>query len=416
MTRQVTSLDMFEMFALAIGRNPHFGRRAGRGAPAPSPACGGGLGRGLFASICALDPRKDPLASESAGAEMRGSSPEAPSPTLPRKREREQARCAVWLKLMPAVFALTAGLLIYGATCAHALDTVRLGKAVPNSFAFAAAEVGIDAKIFEGEGLEVTVSSFRGDAQMQQALAAGGLDVGLGSGPGLGFRIKGAPAIGVAAMYGPPANLALLVSAKGPIRTIADLKGKRIGVTTAGSLTDWLVRELSRQQGWGSTGIGIAALGQMQARLAAMDRGELDGIVLEAANGYELEEAGRTRNLILFGDIVKHFYTHVIFATDDMIAHRPEVLRRFLRGWFKTVAFMRANRDFTIKSTQRTLDVRQGIIEKIYDAQIGGFSADGAWDPEAIDVIRASLKDVGTLPTIPDAKALYNDTFVPVRF
>ena len=38
---------------------------------------------------------------------------------------------------------------------------------------------------------------------------------------------------------------------------------------------------------------------------------------------------------------------------------------------------------------QRTIDVRRSVIEKIYDAQIAGFSADGAWDPEAIDVIRA---------------------------
>jgi NitT/TauT family transport system substrate-binding protein len=314
------------------------------------------------------------------------------------------------------VVALCVALLIAWANPALALDTVRLGKAVPNSFAFGATEVGIEAKIFESEGLEISVSSFRGDAQMQQALAAGSLDIGLGSGPGLGFRVKGSPAIGVAAMYGPPANLALLVSAKSSIRNVADLKGKRIGVTTAGSLTDWLVRELSRQQGWGATGIGIAALGQMQARLAAMDRGELDGMVLEAANGYELEEAGRTRNLILFGDIVKHFYTHVIFATDDMIEKRPDLLRRFLRGWFKTVAFMRANREFTVKSEQRTIDVKRSVIEKIYDAQIAGFSADGAWDPEAIDVIRASLKELGTLPTVPDAKAIYNDKFVPVRF
>jgi ABC-type nitrate/sulfonate/bicarbonate transport system substrate-binding protein len=313
------------------------------------------------------------------------------------------------------VVALCVALLIAWANPALALDTVRLGKAVPNSFAFGATEVGIEAKIFESEGLEISVSSFRGDAQMQQALAAGSLDIGLGSGPGLGFRVKGSPAIGVAAMYGPPANLALLVSAKSSIRNVADLKGKRIGVTTAGSLTDWLVRELSRQQGWGATGIGIAALGQMQARLAAMDRGELDGMVLEAANGYELEEAGRTRNLILFGDIVKHFYTHVIFATDDMIEKRPDLLRRFLRGWFKTVAFMRTNREFTVKSEQRTIDVKRSVIEKIYDAQIAGFSADGAWDPEAIDVIRASLKELGTLPTVPDAKAIYNDKFVPVK-
>src|SRR4249919_3689442 len=87
-----------------------------------------------------------------------------------------------------AAFALCVALLIAWMNPALALDTVRLGKAVPNSFAFGATEVGIEAKIFESEGLEIAVSSFRGDAQMQQALAAGSLDIGLGSGPGLGFR------------------------------------------------------------------------------------------------------------------------------------------------------------------------------------------------------------------------------------
>jgi NitT/TauT family transport system substrate-binding protein len=298
---------------------------------------------------------------------------------------------------------------------ASALDTVRLGKAVPNSFAFGAAEVGIDAKIFEQEGLDVAVSSFRGDAQLQQGLAAGSIDVGLGSGPGLGFRIKGVPAIGVAGMYGPPANLALIVGAKSSIRSVADLKGKRIGVTTVGSLTDWLVRELSRQQGWGGNGIAKPALGSVPARLAAMDRGELDGMVLEAAMGYQLEEEGRTRNLLLFGDIVKHFYTHVIFATDDMVTRRPELLRRFLRGWFRTIAFMRANREFTIASEQRTIDVRRSVLEKLYDTEVAGFSTDGTWDLDAIEVIRGSLKELGILPTVPDAKALYTDKFVPVR-
>ncbi len=242
------------------------------------------------------------------------------------------------------------------------------------------------------------------------------LDVGLGSGPGLGFRAKGAPAIGVAAMYGPPANLALVLPFDTPIRAIGDLKGKRIGVTTTGSLTDWLVRELSRQQGWGSEGIQILALGQMQARLAAIQRGELDGMVIEAATGYELEEAGKTRNFILFGDIAKDFYTHVIFATDAMIDKRPDLLRRFLRGWFKTIAFMKANKDFVVRSEAKTIEVKPSIAAKIYDAQIAGFSTDGAWSPAAIDVIRHSLKELGILPAVPEAKAIYNDAFVPVKF
>jgi len=130
--------------------------------------------------------------------------------------------------------ALLAAIALWPGGPALALDQVRLGKAVPNSFAFGAAEVGIEAKIFDAEGIKVEVTSFRGDAQLQQALAAGGVDVGLGSGPGLGFRAKGAPAIGVAAMYGPPANLALVLPLDTPIRTIADLKGKRIGVTHRG--------------------------------------------------------------------------------------------------------------------------------------------------------------------------------------
>jgi len=312
--------------------------------------------------------------------------------------------------------ALLAAIALWPGGPALALDQVRLGKAVPNSFAFGAAEVGIEAKIFETEGIKVEVTSFRGDAQLQQALAAGGVDVGLGSGPGLGFRAKGAPAIGVAAMYGPPANLALVLPLDTPIRTIADLKGKRIGVTTAGSLTDWLVRELSRQQGWGSDGMQILALGQMQARLAAIQRGELDGMVIEAATGYELEEAGKAKNFLLFGDIAKDFYTHVIFASDDLIEKRPDLLGRFLRGWFKTIAFMRANKDFAVASEAKTIEVKPSIAAKIYDAQISGFSPDGAWNPAAIDVIRHSLKELGILSVVPEAKAIYNDQFVPVRF
>ncbi len=312
--------------------------------------------------------------------------------------------------------ALLAAIALWPGGAALALEQVRLGKAVPNSFAFGAAEVGIEAKIFDAEGIKVEVTSFRGDAQLQQALAAGGVDVGLGSGPGLGFRAKGAPAIGVAAMYGPPANLALVLPLDTPIRTIADLKGKRIGVTTAGSLTDWLVRELSRQQGWGSDGMQILALGQMQARLAAIQRGELDGMVIEAATGYELEEAGKAKNFLLFGDIAKDFYTHVIFASDDLIEKRPDLLGRFLRGWFKTIAFMRANKDFAVASEAKTIEVKPSIAAKIYDAQISGFSPDGAWNPAAIDVIRHSLKELGILSVVPEAKAIYNDQFVPVRF
>ncbi len=311
--------------------------------------------------------------------------------------------------------ALAAPIVILSGRRAFALDKIRFGKSVPNSFAFSTAEIGTDAKIWAQESIELAVSAFRGDAQMQQALTAGAVDISVGSGPGMGFRAKGVPAIGVAAMYGPPSNLALTVLARSPIKTVADLKGKRIGVTTLGSLTEWLTRKLSQQQGWGHDGIQVMPLGAVPARLAAMERGELDGMVIESATGFELEEQGKGRNVLLFGDIEKHFYTHVIFATDEMIEKRPELLRRFLRGWFKTVAFMKANKDFAVKSGAKVVQVRESIVSKVFDTQIGGFSTDGAWDLQAIDVIRNSLKDLGILDFVPEAKVIYNDKFVPVK-
>jgi ABC-type nitrate/sulfonate/bicarbonate transport system substrate-binding protein len=154
----------------------------------------------------------------------------------------------------------------------------------------------------------------------------------------------------------------------------------------------------------------------VQARLAALDRGELDGTVQESATGYELEEQGKTKTFMLFGEIAKDFYTHVIFATDDMVNNRPDLLKRYLRGWFKTIAFARANKEVTVLSEAKTIDVRPAIAAKIYDAQIGSFSADGAWSMAAIDVIRNSLKELGILNAIPEAKDIYNDKFVPVTF
>ena len=298
---------------------------------------------------------------------------------------------------------------------ALAQDKLRIGKSVPNSWAFAATDVGVQSGIFKQEGIDLAILSFKGDAQMQTGLTAGAVDVALGSGPGLGFRAKGVPAIGVAAMYGAPSNLAVVVLAKSPIKTVADLKGKRIGVTTGGSLTDWLSRELARQQGWGSDGMQVMPLGSMQARLAAMERGDLDAMVIESASGFELEELNKGRIQLDIGEIEKNFYTHVIYATDAMIEKRTDVLRRFLRGWFKTIAFIHANKDATVKITAKAIDVRESVVSRIYDAQVNGFSRDGAWNPAAIEVIRKSLKDLGILDSLPDARTIYNDKFVPVK-
>ena len=76
----------------------------------------------------------------------------------------------------------------------------------------------------------------------------------LGSGPGLAFIVKGSPVKGIAAMAGPPLLFALVVRNDDSVKTPDDLKGRKVGVSTVGSVTSWIVSEVARQKGWGFSG------------------------------------------------------------------------------------------------------------------------------------------------------------------
>jgi NitT/TauT family transport system substrate-binding protein len=141
-------------------------------------------------------------------------------------------------------------MLLLAASSAGAAEKLRVGKAVPEAFSFVPLDVGMRKGFFAKHGLEIEAIAFAGDARMQQAMASDSLDIALGSGPAMAFIVKGSPIKGVAAMAGPPLLLAIVVRPDGP-KTTAELKGKKISVSTAGSLTYWLVSETSRRQGWG---------------------------------------------------------------------------------------------------------------------------------------------------------------------
>src|SRR6266550_2346681 len=121
---------------------------------------------------------------------------------------------------------------------AGAAEKLRVVKAVAFAWTFTPLDVGIEMGLFAKHGLDVEASAAAGDAKLQQALTADSADIGIGSGPGMAFMAKGVPAKAVAAMAGVPRNMAVMVGANSAIRTVDDLKGKRIGVTTVGSLTD----------------------------------------------------------------------------------------------------------------------------------------------------------------------------------
>jgi len=314
------------------------------------------------------------------------------------------------------LIGLAAAMAMFGAAHqARANDDVTIGRAVITSFAFTTLDIGQNAGIWEKEGLNLNILSFRGDAVLQQALTGGSADFGLGSGPAMGFHVKGAPATGVAVIAGEPDNMALCVPVGSPVKTLADLKGKSIGITTVGSLTDWLARELSRQQGWGSDGIRRVAVGGDTASVAAIRSGQVDVWVGELASCLQLQHDHSFNVALVFGDKIKKFYTHILFARDDIIHTKPELVRRVLHAWFSTVAYMRTHKQESMAAAEKNMNLVPEVASEMYDKEMAMMSSDGAFDPATLQVVAESLKELGILPEVPPISALYDGQFVPVK-
>ena len=269
-----------------------------------------------------------------------------------------------------------------------AADKVRVGKAVPFAWTFTPLDVGIEVGIFAKHGLELEVTSFAGDARLQQGLVSDSIDFGLGSGPGMAFLAKGSPAKAVAAMAGAPMNMSMVVPYNSPIKTLDEIKGKKIGITTVGSLTDWLLKRVVAEKKWAPTEVTAVTVGGMDSTKAALKTGQIDGVVIALELGYALEAVKEWRVLSLLAPFAPDFHTHVIFARDDLIAKKPQLMEQFLRGWFETIAFMRANKERTIEITARVLNLDKTVIGRVYDEQIKIFTSDGQFDPKALVVLR----------------------------
>jgi NitT/TauT family transport system substrate-binding protein len=324
--------------------------------------------------------------------------------------------CRSGFSALVSVVAIAAFLgMALAAPDATAQEHLRVGKGFPSLFQFTPLDIGIETGIFEKHGVDVEASSFAGDAKLQQALVAGAIDMGIGSGPGLAFVAKGAPTLGVAEEAGPPLGITLAVLASGPIKTIADLKGKTASVSSVGSQTEWMVRELSRQQGWGPDGITPVALGDVPAQLSALRTKQIDAVPFDITTAYQLEASGEIRILLKFGDIVKDYVNHVIYATNDVMAQHPDGVRRFLAGWFETIAYVKKNKADAVRISSATLKIPEPVVARVYDETVRMLSDDGRFDAKGLAVLSRSFVEMSMLPAAPDMSTLYTEKFLPAK-
>jgi ABC-type nitrate/sulfonate/bicarbonate transport system substrate-binding protein len=314
------------------------------------------------------------------------------------------------LALIGATACLLPGL---GIGDAAADPTLRVGKAIALPFDFTPLDIGMAKGVFKKHGIDIEEINFAGSAKLQQGLAADAIDIGLGSGPELSFVAKGNSDLGVAAFAGPASGLLLIVRPDAAVNSSADLKGKKIGVSTVSGLTDWMVHQVSVQQGWGPDGIKNTPLGSDEAQVAALHTKDIDGMAIDVAGAYTLQQTGDAKIILRFGDIVPDFINHITYASNKIIAEHPDEVREFLAGWFETVAWMRRNKDESVKLAAPVMHKTPEIAARAYDEVMPSLSDTGKFDAKALKVLAHSFIDMKLLDQEPDMSKLYTEKFLP---
>jgi NitT/TauT family transport system substrate-binding protein len=250
-----------------------------------------------------------------------------------------------------------------------------LGLAVPATTflpIYVAAE-----KIWKDQGLDVQVVSFRGDAEVSQALAGDSIDVAVQSVDGLVSLIQAnQQAIGFYAGFN-QADFAW--SAKPSIKKWTDLKGgKLVGVSTFGSLTHQLTVYALQKNGVDPAhDVRFVQAGPAGGRFQALKSGRLDAAILSAPYKWMADEQGLTSLGGQAEDVSPNWPKHEFVAKTSFLDKNPGTVKALLRSHVAAIRMARAQPEVAIEILARNLKYSNAYAKQAYDDVIGGFDERG---------------------------------------
>jgi NitT/TauT family transport system substrate-binding protein len=297
--------------------------------------------------------------------------------------------------------------------------TVKIGY-FPN-LTHATALVGIQQGIFQKElgATKVAPATFNAGPSEIEALNAGSIDIGfIGPSPaingytqtkGTSLRIIGGSASG---------GVKLVVNPK-KIKTLADVKGKKIATPQLGNTQDVAFLNWISEQGWkvdAQSGKGQVSVVRTDNKITpdAYKAGSIDGAWVPEPTASKLVSEG-AKVLLDESDLwpAKQFVITNIIVSQKFLAAHPDVVQAVLRGSVKTNAWINANEDQAKAAANEALKTLSG---KALPADV----LDPAWksiqvtdDPlaatlqsEADHAVKAGLLDKPDLAGIYDLKPL----------
>jgi ABC-type nitrate/sulfonate/bicarbonate transport system substrate-binding protein len=307
--------------------------------------------------------------------------------------------------------------LLLTAVSARAEDTITVGKADAASTSFLPVHVGDQVGIFKKHGLALKISDFTGGSKLSQAIVAGSIDVGLGAGTEMAFVAKGAPMKAVCDGLSPIPFIGVAVPYDSPVKKLDQLKGKKIGISSAGSFTDWLAKQINQHQGWsGSDGVSSVAIGNGAAAvLAAFQTNAIDADLSVTSNVFNWEEKRVGRLVAPASDFVGNIAASTTYASQHFIDSNPDALKRFLAGWLETIDYLVSHKAETVKIESEVTHSSEAVMTKEYDITASKFSRDCKFDAEALANLKRAFVDQQLVDTPPDMSTLYTEAFLPKR-
>ncbi len=188
-----------------------------------------------------------------------------------------------WKQLAIAFGLFLLGYLTFNSNLfAQTLEKQKVSIAVggKNLFYYLPLTVAEQLGYFKDEGLQVEISDFAGGAKALQAMVGGSADVVSGAYEHtINMQAKGQPIIAFV-LQGRAPQIVLAVSNKTMpnYKSIADLKGKKIGVTAPGSSTNMMTNFVLAKAGLKPTDVSFIGVGTSSGALSAMRSGQIDAI------------------------------------------------------------------------------------------------------------------------------------------
>ncbi|HXV81266.1 MAG TPA: ABC transporter substrate-binding protein [Candidatus Binatia bacterium] len=190
---------------------------------------------------------------------------------------------------------------------------------------------------------------------------------------------------------------------KPEIRSIKDLKGKRVGVAGIGSGPDHLLREHLRQNGLEpGRDVTVLGLGVQSNLYTALMTGNIDASVFVIPWNFSAADGGFFELVSFTHQNTVQFQGSIVYR-EELLRDDPALVEKFIRATMKGFIYARSNRAETSAILTRKLKVNEKTAAKIYEIGKSAYTADGTVNEplqrRAIEFIAnvQGIKDTATI-------------------